>query len=134
MTIMDERYATELVTTTGKVYFFDSVECLAAFVLEGIEGREIHSLWVSNFGAPSNLISAQEAFFLRSPNLRSPMGLDLTAFGAPMLERDVLNSFGGDILDWEGVLEFVREKGPSHTGQMGAGAHSPPPGAGAAGG
>ena len=32
MTISDNRYGAELVTDKGKVFYFDAVECLAAYV------------------------------------------------------------------------------------------------------
>jgi len=32
MIVMDERYGAELVTGTGKIYFFDSIECLVGYL------------------------------------------------------------------------------------------------------
>ncbi len=109
MTLMDERFAAELLTITGKAYTFDSVECLASFALESTD--EIHSLWVTNFGAPSHLVRVEEAFFVRSPLLKSPMGMGLVAFGEGMTPEDALNSFAGELLDWQGVLDVVRGEG-----------------------
>jgi len=111
MGLVDERYGAELITRTGRVYTFDSVECLAAFYLREIDRGQVASLWVTNFRAPSRLVPAEEAFYLRSPDLRSPMGMNLTAFGPGIERRAVENSFGGEILDWAGVLALVEEEG-----------------------
>lgn len=118
MTVADERYATELITTTGKVHFFDSVECLAAFYRDQDPG-DVASLWVTDFHTQNRMIPAQDAFFLRSKDLRSPMGMNLTAFGDGIQPETVLNSFIGEILDWEGVVALLAEEGMPHAGVHG---------------
>ncbi len=118
MTVADARYATELITRTGKVHTFDSVECLAAFFLEQ-EADEVASLWVTDFHAPSRMVRAEDAFFLRSKDLKSPMGMDLTAFGDGIEPEAVLNAFMGEVLDWSGVLDVIRREGPPGHGMGG---------------
>lgn len=118
MTIADERYATELITKKGKVYFFDSVECLAGYYLE--QNRDdVASLWVTDFHTQARMIPVEEAFFLRSKDLRSPMGMNLTAFGDGIEPETVLNSFIGEVLDWDGVLELVETEGTPELGNHG---------------
>ncbi len=110
MIIADERYGAEMVTTKGKIYTFDSVECLAAHQLESrVAPETIHSLWVVDFQDPPNLVEVREAFFLHSRDLSSPMGLNLTAFGPEISQQAVRHAFFGDILDWEGVQGLVRQ-------------------------
>ena len=109
MTLSDEQYGAELVTTKGKVYVFDSVECLAAHQLEeAVATEDVHSLWVVDFQDPPNLVEVNKAFFLHSRDLRSPMGLNLTAFGPDITQQAVSHSFYGEILDWDSVLELVQ--------------------------
>ncbi len=122
MTIVDEGYGAELVTRTGKVYTFDSIECLAAFYLEGqVPRQEVHSLWVTDFQDPPALIRVEEAFFLHSRDLPSPMGMNLTAFSDVIRRDAVTNSFYGDLLDWEGVLDLVAGGGSLPHGKPGQG-------------
>lgn len=113
MTISDARYGTELLTKTGKAYKFDSVECLAGYMLAhpGIEA-ETHSLWVTAFDDPDTLIPISKAFFLHAPALRSPMGMNLSAFGAGTTEDAVLEAYGGEILSWDDVLALVETSSP----------------------
>lgn len=110
MTISDARYGAELVTKTGKVYKFDSVECLTGYLHAAPEAqRTIHSLWVTDFERPGTLIDAETALFLHSDRLRSPMGMNLTAF-SPEAVPDVLReTYGGEVLEWPGVLTLVAE-------------------------
>ena len=108
MTIADERYGAELVTTKGKVYVFDSIECMAAHQLEErVPEEAVHSRWVVDFQAPPNLVAVPDAFFLHSRDLRSPMGANLTAFGPGITQQAVTHSFFGEILDWPGVLGLI---------------------------
>jgi copper chaperone NosL len=119
MTISDPRYGAELVTTTGRTYVFDSVECLAAFWLaRRVPETSVASLWVADF-AGGGLVPAGTASYLRSDALPSPMGLDLTAF-ARAADRDAAAArHGGAGLAWGAVLDVVaahRSGGPRHSG------------------
>lgn len=81
MMITDPRYGAELITDTGKHYTFDSIECLIAYTIRGpVPADQIASLWVTDFAQPGILIPADEAFYLQSASLRSPMAVNLTAF------------------------------------------------------
>ena len=110
MIIADERYGAEMVTTKGKIYAFDSVECLTAHQLESrVAPETVHSLWVVDFQDPPNLVEVREAFFLHSRDISSPMGLNLTAFGPGISQQAVRHAFFGDILDWDDVQGLVRQ-------------------------
>ena len=80
MTIADPRFAAELVTTRGRVYVFDDVGCLAAFVATSrCRSTVVHSLWVHDFLHPDSLLDARTASYLRVDSLRTPMGSHLAA-------------------------------------------------------
>ena len=130
MTVADERYGAEAVTTRGRVYVFDSVECLAAWALEH-DPADIRSLWVTDFHDPPTLIAVEDAVFLRSPVLRSPMGMGLTAFGDGIREEAILDAFAGELLEWEGVLALVEGEGHGHGhgGSVAPGSAPPEPSA-----
>ncbi len=117
MTVSDERYGTELVTGTGKTLTFDSIECLAAYT-DANPKLDVHSLWVTAFDDPGKLIPLDSATFLRSENLRSPMGMNLTAFSPAMTPDAAINAFAGRVLTWEEVVELVTSDTPG-TGHSG---------------
>lgn len=110
MTIMDQRFGAELVTKTGKVHKFDSVECLAAYAQTKGQG-EAKSHWVTDFGAPGKLSPAETALYLRSEEMQSPMGLHLAAFADQANLDAARQQFGGEQMNWSAVLEFVRTSG-----------------------
>lgn len=111
MLISDQRYGAELVTKKGKMYKYDSVECLAAeYLKETIPHAEIHSMWVADFNTPGKLINAREAIYFRSPQLHSPMGLNITALANRQMAENVKNMFPGEFLSWEEVLKIVDQE------------------------
>jgi copper chaperone NosL len=119
MGLADDRHGAEAVTRTGKVYTFDSIECLARFLDSEGADQPVHSVWVTDFADFPNLIPAESAHYLVSETLPSPMGMGLTAFGR-MADRDgAVNSFGGDALDWEQVRTLVRDAAPMGPGNHG---------------
>ena len=108
MTIADQRFAAELVTRTGKVYLFDDAGCLATFTVGGPVGPDqVQSAWVSDFRHPGTLIPAQDASFLRTQAVQSPMASNLVA--VPRAVGDSLQAaLGGVLLDWAQVLAAAR--------------------------
>lgn len=81
MTLMDKKFGAELVTTKGKVYKFDDVNCMVNFINSGYLEAEIleHKL-VVDYTQSGKLIPAEEAFYLKSDEIRSPMASEVAAF------------------------------------------------------
>lgn len=115
MTIMDHRYGTEIVTSTGKAYKFDSVECLVDFLREREgKGEKFTHILITPFNHPKTLEDAVKAHYLHSNNLPSPMGMYLTAFKDEATALSFMEQFGGKVYCWEGLNEnfdIIRMKG-----------------------
>jgi len=128
MTISDARFGTELLTTTGKAYTFDSVECLADYVHAHPDiAADAHSLWVTSYDDPGTLVSLDEARFVHGPSVRSPMGQGLAAFGPGTTEADARAMFDdAQILAWDGVLALVASPADSASGSAHGGMHHRP--------
>ena len=108
MTIIEELYGSELLTTRGKSYKFDSIECLAAFVARGeVANAKIHDLYFTDFEDAGNLYPLEEMIFVQSKKLKSPMGLNLSAFRTQKTADDVALLYFGETLTWEQVQSFV---------------------------
>lgn len=108
MTIADPRFAAELVSRTGKVFYFDDAGCLARFAVSGAMPPErVHSAWVTDFRAPGTLVPAQDALYLHTDQVQTPMGYNLLA--VPRAAADSLQAaLGGTLLDWAQVLAEAR--------------------------
>lgn len=112
MTIADDRYASEILTPTGRVYVFDSVECMVAHLEHEMEGEAVHSSWVTDFANGPALVRADVAHYLVSDALPSPMGLGITAFAQEAQRDEALASYGGRALDWTETRALVSERWP----------------------
>jgi copper chaperone NosL len=110
MIIADAGFSAELKTKKGKVYKFDAIECMAAYILSGkVKEEDILALWVADFPS-KELVRVEEVKFLVSDRLRSPMGLNISAFKKEEELKEAQRNFGGKILTWEEVLRYVGEK------------------------
>jgi copper chaperone NosL len=102
MTIADPRFAAELVTATGKIYVFDDVGCLSAFVREGtVPAAQVHGLWVYDYLAPDSLLDARQALYLQVDTLPTPMGSHLLALRAGPAAERLRARLGGTLLAWD---------------------------------
>lgn len=79
MTIVEKTHAAEFVTSKGRVYKFDAIECL----LNDLNDKNIDDMafiLVTDYLNPTELINAKEATYLISKEIKSPMGAYLSAF------------------------------------------------------
>lgn len=101
MTIADNRFGSELVTSKGKVLKFDAIECLVEYHNHAEETFAINL--VSDFASPGKFIDSQQAFFLKSEAIPSPMGMNLSAFSSLNEAEKVMKDNGGELLRWDEV-------------------------------
>lgn len=81
MTLMDKKFGAEVVTKKGKVYKFDDINCLFNFYHGGtVDKNDVQHKLVVDFSSPEKLIDADKAYFLMSPEIKSPMASQVAAF------------------------------------------------------
>lgn len=110
MGIADSKFGSELVTTTGKTYMFDSPECMIEFTQSGsIDSKQVHSLWVTDFINPGTLIDARSAWYLESEMIKSPMGLNVAAFVNQQAAERARINYVGTVMRYDDVVTLVVE-------------------------
>jgi copper chaperone NosL len=110
MMITENKYGAEIVTDKGKVYKFDSIECLIEYALEKNSiGDDKQIFLVTNFAEPGKLIDVRNAFYAHNDDFRSPMGLNVSAFGREPEMQKFLSKSGGRKLTWIDVIEMVKQ-------------------------
>ncbi len=123
MAITERQYGAQLVSTTGKVHRFDSIECLVSFYAASRGEGVPASVWVTDAETGDSLVAADRARFVRSSGARnSPMGLGLMAFGPRSGDAELRARFG-DVMDWSDVVALVERESLSRPLAM-AVAHS----------
>ncbi|MFO7527002.1 MAG: nitrous oxide reductase accessory protein NosL [Ignavibacteriaceae bacterium] len=108
MMITDEKFGAELITDKGKIYKYDSIECL----LEQLHAKtftedQIGSMWVIDFSQPRSLTDAKKSFYLKNDNFRSPMGLNVLAFQNENDFTEFYKNHGGERLDWNELMKYA---------------------------
>lgn len=90
MVIADEKFGAELITNKGKIYKFDSAECLIDLISD--KSQKIDTvgaqLLVINFAKPATFINGRAAFFLKDKGYQSPMGGNIVPFDSKMLAEN----------------------------------------------
>ncbi len=110
MIVMDKRYGSEMVTAKGKIYFFDSIECLVGYIDNmKMTKDDYYSLWVSNYADPGNIIDAEKAIYLKNDSLRSPMGLNVLAVENDLQLKPIYSEYGGTKLEFTDLFKLIRE-------------------------
>ncbi len=103
MTIVDKRYAAELVNTKGKPYKFDAIECMLRYAAES---EQTFQLWLVNtYDKPGQLVDASKAWYLISEQLPSPMRGDINAFSTEKVRDEFHQKYGGDKKTWIDLRE-----------------------------
>lgn len=101
MKITDSRFGGEIVTTKGRVYKFDSIQCLQEYLAKNPNKSD--TIYVADYFSPDTLVKADEAGFLNSSSVSGPMGPGVIAtkdLGA--LEKfKILHP--GKVTDWKGL-------------------------------
>ena len=81
MTLMDKKFGAEIVTQKGKVYKFDDVNCMLNFLNSRyLEDEMLAHKLIVDYSQPEKLIPADQAFYLKSDEIRSPMASQVAAF------------------------------------------------------
>jgi copper chaperone NosL len=108
MVIADERFAAQVITKKGRVYKFDAIECMVGYYNQNEE--EIKRAYVVNFLNPKEFIPAEKAFYVRSPEIRSPMGMNLSAYKSKEDAKKALEGKEGELLDWKALRELIKRE------------------------
>lgn len=102
MTITDQKYGAEIISKKGKTFKFDAAECMLNFVnAKKIDANEVGNYFVVNLAEPGKLIDAENAVYLISPNLHSPMGGNISSFADMTTADKFLKENSGVIYKWD---------------------------------
>lgn len=80
MTIMEPKFAAEIVTKKGKAFKFDDVSCMVKYMKAEDSTVETHSHVVVNDYDTNKFVNVSESSFIYSADFRSPMGGNVAAF------------------------------------------------------
>lgn len=108
MRIMSPKFGSLAETDKGRIYKFDSAECLFHYLNRS--EKEHKKLLVTNLLKPETLISAPDAWYLVSDKMPSPMGGFLNAFASQEEAKKMLQQNGGRIFSFDEIKEKYNRK------------------------
>jgi copper chaperone NosL len=109
MNIVDPAFGSQLVSDKGKVFKFDSIECLAAYEQTHKSLQTGSTRWLADINQPGSFVEGRKAFIVSGHTLRSPMGLGLAATSRLEDGRQLATETNGRVLSWQEVRDYVAE-------------------------
>lgn len=103
MSIVDPRYGGEAITRNGRIYTFDSVECLVSWVRVAPAGT-VARTYVLDVQHPGTFIAAESASYLRGVGLSSPMGRAIVALASAQAADAQKSILRGTRVSWQELL------------------------------
>lgn len=108
MSIVGKQHAAIAVSSKGKSFKFDAIECLVPFLAAETE-TTFNKLLVNDYDQPTTLISAEQSYYLISREIPSPMGAFLTAFSTQARAEFVKNEKGGTVYNWDEIQAHLTQ-------------------------
>lgn len=109
MTIVDKQHAAQLVTTKGKAYKYDAIECMVHSLQEDMTDTPIALYLAADFNQPGQLMDATMATYLVSEQIQSPMGANLSAFENAEKAEKTKEEFTGTTYSWEEIQKHLKQ-------------------------
>lgn len=101
MKIADARFGGEVITEKGRIYKFDSVQCLHEYL--STTKDQVKSTLVADYFVPETLVEVESAHFLSSPTITVPMGDGIVASRDLSAIEKTKNLNPGKVTDWKGL-------------------------------
>ena len=111
MKIVDRRFNAQAVTTRGKHYHYDSIECMVADTQDKAKTSSEVFLkkYVKDFFNPDNFVEAEKAHYIFSEKLASPMGAGISAYAEQESVQKAQKKYDGQTLTFPEVEKRVIE-------------------------
>ncbi|MGB5320996.1 nitrous oxide reductase accessory protein NosL [Lutimonas sp.] len=103
MIIVDQQHAAQYVAKNAKQYKFDAIECMLNDIAEK-GSTEISICLIADYMQPASMIRAQDATYLISDMIKSPMGANLSGFSDRTKAEVMKIEKGGQLYSWQELL------------------------------
>ncbi len=110
MTIVDRQHAAQVVTTKGRAYKYDAIECMVHSLQDEFRDTEMKFYLTANFDRPGEMMDAHSATFLVSDEIPSPMGANLSAFENEAQAQKAQDKFTGKLFTWEEIQKHLKHE------------------------
>lgn len=109
MTIVDPKWGAQLITSTGKNYKYDVIECMILHE-KTLEAKKVHSKWTINYLNNEQFIKVEDAIYVRSLEFNSPMGLNAISLSKDEEISQLKLQNTPEKLKWNQLLNIVESE------------------------
>lgn len=106
MKISDGKFASEIITSKGRVYKFDDIRCMVSYNHEN--NISVDKSYVNDFSQENSLISIDEAFFLKGGNISSPMRGNIAAFKDELEFEEYITKLNATKTNWSEINNLFK--------------------------
>jgi copper chaperone NosL len=103
MVISEKQYAAEMIDGEGQAFKFDDIGCMRAFIKK--RSVSLSAFFVMDF-EQRQWIKAESAYYVLSPELKTPMNGDVIAFKDQSKAQEAVGKYHGKLLRFEEVKEL----------------------------
>jgi copper chaperone NosL len=101
MTIMDNRFAAEILTGKGRAIKFDDFGCLLQYVKTENFSDPDAKIFVADYDHPgAQFLDARQAVFIHNEAFKSPMNGNLAATASEQVAKQLNGGSNGKLLTW----------------------------------
>jgi copper chaperone NosL len=104
MMIDDFRYAGEIVEKR-KVHKFDDIGCMLAYAQSNNLNPDKAYFWIMDFDS-TTWIRGEEAYFVLSPEINTPMGYGIIAFKDGIKAKETASKNNGEVKDFKSLFNI----------------------------
>lgn len=106
MTVSDNHFGAEIITKKGKSFKFDDAHCILSFLQNnGVDHKDVKEIYFTDFSGTHSLIKADQAFFLKSEALKSPMAGNIAAFASKDSLNKINTEYKGAMITWSELYQ-----------------------------
>ncbi|MBA4259252.1 MAG: hypothetical protein C0446_08810 [Chitinophaga sp.] len=99
MTVADIRFGAEAISSKGRIYKFDDLNCMIAFNKSN-EKIKMNQLYVNDYQANNQLIDATTAYYFVHETVKSPMGSNTAAFSNKEIAMNKAKEVSAEVISW----------------------------------
>lgn len=109
MGIVDRKFGSEIVTSTGKVYKFDDLGCMIRLMKSGAMDQQKYAhILVMDFEQENHLMDVEQTKFVFGEDVRTPMNFNTAAFKDESSAQNFMRQgTGRKVADWKYIYEKI---------------------------
>ena len=104
MTIVDNRFASEIITSKGKAFRFDDISCMIEYNNDNKEKMGGANYFVTDFYTHT-LLNVKSLTFIEGEEVASPMGGNIASFSNKDSSVNYAKNIKGTITQWASILK-----------------------------